>query len=79
MIGTDAIDVVMLPTSNASEMPAIVEPFASAGSESVRFAGDAGSIDKEGIDGALVCPPPPQPDNNVKPAATKSARRTLVS
>ncbi|MGH7661269.1 MAG: hypothetical protein ACRENA_10205 [Vulcanimicrobiaceae bacterium] len=75
---TDETLAEMLPTISASEMPAMSEPFGSAGNDNVTLSVD-GATAEAGSDTALDPPPPPHPANNDKPAARISARRTPAS
>ena len=75
---TDEMFAAMLPTTSASEMPAIVEPCGSAGNDKVTSLIDGARADV-GRAVVLEPPPPPHPANNDKPAARISARRTPAS
>jgi len=72
--------VEMLPTMSASEIPASIPPFESAGTPSVIEFGAL--VESEPAAGrTLDAPPPPplpHPENKREAAAITSARRTLV-
>jgi hypothetical protein len=73
--------VEMLPTSNASEIPAIMPPFASAGTVSVTLVALGAAVERDPACGsglAVLPPPPPQPENKRELAAIISTRRTHV-
>jgi hypothetical protein len=77
--GIGLIDVDMPPTTTASEIPTMREPFGSAGSDKLIELAD-GTIAVLGSEVLLEPPPPPpQAGNNRKTAAIIRAQRTLAS
>jgi hypothetical protein len=81
VIDTGATFVEIPPTSNVSEIPAIIPPFASAGTVSVMLVALGAAVERGpacGRELAVLPPPPPQPENKRELAAIISTRRTLV-
>ena len=81
VIDTGDTFVEMPPTMSASEMPASIPPFGSAGTFSVTFIVFGAVVASGPAAGStlpVLAPPPPQPENKRETAAIISARRTLV-
>jgi hypothetical protein len=77
--GTELIEVDMLPTTTASDIPATTAPFGSAGNAKLTVVGNE-AVAVLGTDVVLEPPPPPpHAGNKRKLAARISARRTLAS